>query len=93
MAKSKASVDLLADFLQKKRIAAGFSQFDVSTKLGYSTPQFVSNWERGVSHPPINALKRIAQLYNVSAEEIFEVVLAQKIQEVTRDLRRKFYGR
>lgn len=93
MAKAKPTADLLGEFLQTKRKAAGFSQWEVSEKLGYSTAQFVSNWERGISSPPINVLKKIAYLYNASAEELFEVVLNAKIQEVTRDLRRKFYGK
>lgn len=93
MAKAKPNADLLGEFLQQKRIAAGFSQLDISTKLGYSTPQFVSNWERGLSAPPITVLKKIAQIYNVSADDLFEIVLTAKIQEVTKDLKRKFYGR
>ncbi|HEX7673273.1 MAG TPA: helix-turn-helix transcriptional regulator [Bdellovibrio sp.] len=82
--------NMLADFLKQKRIAAGLSQRDVADKLGYSTPQFISNWERGVSHPPINALKRLGDLYKVSAEDLFEVTLNATIQEVTQDLRKKF---
>lgn len=82
--------NMLADFLKQKRVAAGLSQRDVADKLGYSTPQFISNWERGVSHPPINALKRLGELYKVSAEDLFEVTLSATIHEVTQDLRRKF---
>lgn len=93
MAKDKPTADLLGEFLQTKRKAAGYSQWEVSVKLGYSTPQFISNWERGISSPPINVLKKIAHIYNASAEELFEVVLETKIREVTKELRRKFYGR
>ncbi len=82
--------NMLADFLKEKRVAAGLSQKDVADKLGYSTPQFISNWERGVSHPPINALKKIGEMYKVSADELFEVTLNTTIQDVTQDLRRKF---
>ncbi|HWU45112.1 MAG TPA: helix-turn-helix transcriptional regulator [Bdellovibrio sp.] len=82
--------NILADFLKQKRSAAGLSQRDVADKLGYTTPQFISNWERGVSHPPINALKRLGELYRVSAEDLFEVTLDATIQEVTQDLRKKF---
>lgn len=82
--------NMLADFLKEKRVAAGLSQKDVADKLGYSTPQFISNWERGVSHPPINALKKIGEMYKVSADELFEVTLNATIQDVTQDLRRKF---
>ena len=84
--------DVLADFLKTKRVNAGLSQRDVADKLGYSTTQFISNWERGVSHPPINALKKLGELYKVSAEDLFDVTLNATIQEVTRDLRRKFAG-
>lgn len=82
--------NMLAEFLKQKRVTAGLSQRDVADKLGYSTPQFISNWERGVSHPPISALKKLGELYKISAEDLFEVTLDATIQEVTQDLRRKF---
>jgi transcriptional regulator with XRE-family HTH domain len=41
----------LASFLKERRIAAGLSQIDVSRKLGYTSAQFVSNWERGIAKP------------------------------------------
>lgn len=81
---------MLADFLKQKRVAAGLSQRDVADKLGYTTPQFISNWERGVSQPPINALKRLGEMYKVSADELFEVTLTTTVNDVTNDLRRKF---
>lgn len=80
----------LADFLKRKRVSAGLSQRDVADKLGYSTPQFISNWERGVSNPPIASLKRLGEMYRIDAQELFEVTLSSTIEEVTMDLRRKF---
>lgn len=82
--------NILADFLKQKRIGAGLSQRDVADKLGYSTPQFISNWERGVSQPPISALKKLGDLYKVSADDLFEVTLNATLQDVSNDLRRKF---
>lgn len=82
--------NVLAEFLKQKRISAGLSQRDVADKLGYSTPQFISNWERGVSQPPINSLKKLGDLYKISAEDLFEVTLAATIQDVTQELKRKF---
>lgn len=82
---------MLGGFLKKKRIDAGFSQADVADKLAYSTPQFISNWERGVSRPPISVLKKIGDLYGVSSEDLFEVVLNETIAEVTEDFRNKFW--
>lgn len=81
----------LAEFLKQKRTVAGLSQGEVADKLGYSTPQFISNWERGVSRPPISVLKKLGELYKVSSEDLFEVVLNETITEVTRDFKSKFW--
>jgi transcriptional regulator with XRE-family HTH domain len=93
MAKTKVPEFSIGSFLQQKRVAAGKSQADVADHFNYSTPQFISNWERDVSAPPISALKKLALFYGISAEELFEVFLVQKVKEVTKELRRKFYGR
>lgn len=81
---------LLAEYLTTKRQNVGLSQRQVAAKLGYRTPQFISNWERGVSHPPISAIKKIAAIYGISPEEIFDTIVNAAVAEVTRDLRRKF---
>ncbi|MGZ3691862.1 MAG: helix-turn-helix domain-containing protein, partial [Pseudobdellovibrio sp.] len=63
----------------------------VAKKLGYTSPQFVSNWERGLSQPPVVTLRKIAQIYNISANEMFEVMLKATIEAVTADLTEKFF--
>ncbi|WP_413942733.1 helix-turn-helix domain-containing protein [Bdellovibrio sp. HCB-162] len=82
--------NILGEFLKAKRGQAGLAQADVAEHLGYSTPQFISNWERGVSMPPINTLKKLGQLYKISADELFEVTLKARVDEVKADLIRKF---
>lgn len=88
---SDGSKVTLADFLKSKRVVAGLSQKDVASHLGYSTSQFISNWERGISQPPLNTLRRIANLYKISPDEMFNVLLRSTIEQVERDLKRKFY--
>lgn len=80
----------LGQYLKQKRNSVGLSQREVSDKFGYSTPQFISNWERDVSHPPIVSLKKLGLIYKISSEDLFEVLLKTTIEEVTTDLRRKF---
>ena len=82
----------LAQFLKEKRTLSGLSQKDVATKLGYSTSQFISNWERGVSQPPINTLRTLATMYKISAEQMFNVLLEETMVQVQADLKRKFYA-
>lgn len=83
----------LAQFLKDKRTHSGLSQKDVATKLGYSTSQFISNWERGISQPPINTLRTLAQMYNVSADQMFNVLLEETMVQVQADLKKKFYAK
>lgn len=80
----------LAEMLKQKRISAGLSQRDVANEFGYSTPQFISNWERGESHPPVESLKKIGELYNVSSELLFEAMLSETIHKIKLDLSNKF---
>lgn len=82
----------LAALLKQKRIAAGLSQGDVAMKMGYSTPQFISNWERGIACPPVRDLKKLADILKTSPEELFEVFLEGTISHVTHEMKRKFFG-
>ena len=84
---------LLADFLRDKRIEAGHSQMDIAKKLGYTSAQFVSNWERGLSSPPIHTLRKLSELYQIPPDMLFEITLKTMISQVTVDLRKKFYGK
>lgn len=80
----------LGVFLRESRMKAGLSQMQVAKKLGYTTAQFISNWERGVSEPPLKALKVLARIYSVSMDEIFQLILQSTIKKVTEDLKAKF---
>ena len=80
----------LSVFLRESRMRAGLSQAQVARRLKYGTAQFISNWERGVSEPPLKAIKILAKIYNIPAEEIFEVVLRTTLEKVKEDLTPKF---
>ncbi len=79
----------LAHYLKKCREKAGYSQTQVSSKLGYTSPQFISNWERGLSHPPVKSLNKLAKLYKVKGVELGEVFIKTYMREVEDDLRRQ----
>lgn len=82
----------LSEFLKEKRTHAGLSQKDVAEKLGYSSAQFISNWERGLSSPPMHTLKKLAEMYNVNVDEMFDVILETTLEQVRMDLQKKFYN-
>lgn len=72
------------------RLKAELSQREVSEKLGYSTPQFVSNWERGISFPPLEALPELARLYNVDKETLFAMYKDMLIADLQETLDRRW---
>jgi len=82
----------LNDFLKQARLAAKLSQSQVAKQLGYFTPQFISNWERGQSNPPVSQLKRIAALYKIAPDGLFEQVLAEVVRHTKQEMERKFFG-
>lgn len=69
---------VLASYLRHKRLLAGLSQGRVAKELGYSSAQFVSNWERGVSSPPCAVIPRLAELYALPKKEFILILLKEQ---------------
>ena len=65
----------LGQFLKDVREDAELTQADVSTKLGYTSPQFISNIERGISVVPLKTLARMVALYKTNAESVVKIIL------------------
>ena len=82
----------LAELLKQKRIRAGLSQRDVSDALGYSTPQFISNWERGISTPPMDAIPKLAEIYLSDIEDLGSAIIEFAVADYRAQLVRKFAG-
>jgi transcriptional regulator with XRE-family HTH domain len=70
------------------RERARLTQREVSDALGYSTPQFISNVERGRCRFPIQKLPKIQKLYRVSADQIVSLILSEEKQELLRVFKR-----
>ena len=49
-------------FLRTKK---GYSQDDIANKLGYKSFTTIQKWESGVSEPPLKALKKLSELFNI----------------------------
>jgi transcriptional regulator with XRE-family HTH domain len=60
------------------REKAGLTQRQVSDSLGYSTPQFISNVERGRCRFPVQKLPRIKKLYRLSTDQMIDLVLSEE---------------
>jgi len=67
--------------IKESRLQAGLSQSELGKQLGYSSGQFISNWERGVSYPPMDRLAMIIKTFKLNKT----VVLNQYIEEITEN--------
>lgn len=79
--KSKKSIEAakklnltIGYYLRDKRIEADLSQKDVALLCGYNA-QFVSNWERGMSLPPMTIIKKLLKIYHVPAHEFIDLMI------------------
>ncbi len=83
----RKTMNSLSQFLKEKRQELGLSQLEVARQLGYSSAQFVSNWERNLVAPPIDTLAVLIDLYKLQPG-----VVIQKIVEDTKDYLEKQLG-
>lgn len=80
--------ELLSNYLSEKRLAKGFTQGELAKALGYTSPQFISNWERGLAEPPLEALKKMVKILDLDRDELISILM--KLQELY--LREVLYG-
>ncbi len=87
--KKKSRLPALPVFLKEKRLASGLSQLEIAKTLGYSSGQFVSNWERGLCSPPMVNIAKLVSVLNIDHKEITEII----INETREDLAKAFNTR
>lgn len=71
--------ETLAQNLVKFRKAAGLTQLELAEIIKYSN-KTISKWERGESYPDIFTLKKIADVYGVTVNEILTGIVPESPQ-------------
>lgn len=87
-----AKLPRLGDFLRAAREKSGLTQREIAAQLGYSTPQFISEWERGTRSPPGSVLAKLVKIYGMSLRRFYDVILAEQIRSFEADLKRDLPG-
>jgi transcriptional regulator with XRE-family HTH domain len=83
----------LGEYLQEMRIRANLTQREVSLELGYSSAQFISNFERGISSPPLKKLRELIRMYKMPVEKVMNLVLEGEREVLAAALRPTSSGR
>jgi transcriptional regulator with XRE-family HTH domain len=77
----------LGKYLAEKRMKAGVTQIELQKKLGYTSPQYISNWERGICAPPIHQLYDICKITKADRQELFDFLMTDLRNFLEKDLR------
>lgn len=81
---------LIGQRLKQFRLGVGYSQQTLADKLNVSR-QVISKWETNKSVPELNLLVGLAQLYNVSLNELLDVETVTKSSSLLTRLRQHWH--
>ena len=84
---SKATVSW-GEMIRKKRVEKGFTQAELSAKLNYPNPQFISLMERSLSKIPLFAMGRMIEILGLNEELVVARLLEDYEQTVRAELRK-----
>ena len=74
------------EYLKDMRKIAGVTQGQIAKELGYTSPQFISNYERGLCYPPENNLKQIADIIKLDFEKLVANFISSKAMDMKERL-------
>jgi len=75
--------------LKQLREKAGLTQAAFARGLGYTTPQFISNWETGKSRPPVSKFNKLAKMYGVKVDVFIDMHVEHTRKRIERVLKVK----
>ncbi len=70
----KQTFGMMISSLRKER---GMTQLELAEKMGV-TDKAVSKWERDLSFPDINSIPKLAEVFEISVDELMQVKTATK---------------
>lgn len=77
------------NYFKTLRLNAGLSQRAVSDKLGYTSSQFVSNWERGLCGFPPSKISKAAKIFGTTPTQLINQIVYEYrmtlVHEATRN--------
>lgn len=82
--------ETLGGFIRKMRLEKEFSQAELAANLGYTSPQFISDWERGISSPPVKKLHELSVLLEVKVDVLFDLLVTLATEQLVENLSKEF---
>ena len=79
----------IGSYLKQCRTTLKISQKEVAKKVGYQSPQILSNIERGAQSIPSKKLTKFVKAYKADAQKIFTILAETNRQKLASDLKIK----
>jgi len=76
----------LGSMIRECREKKGLTQLELSLKLGYQAPQFVSIVERGLARTPLRTLGELVVILGLSEKKVIQILLEDYREEMHREL-------
>jgi transcriptional regulator with XRE-family HTH domain len=92
MKTKKSSAVRLGAFLRARRQELNLTQGQVARKMGLQSSQYVSNWERGVSLPPVfhaASIRKIIRIYGLTLHEYVDRILFEQKVRIYERMKEK----
>ena len=65
----------LGMLLKKYRIRAGLSLVEVASQVDFSSPELIVKIEKGLCWPPLNVLRKMFGLYDLTDDEMMPFLI------------------
>lgn len=75
-------------YFRERRRAAGLTQDQIASSMGYSDRQFVSRIETGRVSLPIEKIPEVAQFFKISIQEMAEAVIEEQMRIIHERVQR-----
>lgn len=73
--------------LKRIRKEAGLRQIDVAEKLGHTSADRISHWEKGLAAPGLVNLFKLSTIYGASPEQLYSELYTAITSNTFRDVR------
>jgi len=64
--------DYIPNNLREIRMNLGIRQIDVARRLGHTSPDRISHWEKGTAVPGLVNLFKLSVIYGISPENLYK---------------------
>lgn len=75
----------LGVLVKTKRQQKGITQRELSEKLGYSSPQYISNFERGICGLSPKKFKTVSKMLGIPAKQLVEISAQEYAKRISKE--------